>query len=700
MVARTVQDVVLGEATHGTRAQRLADMRAIVSVIENRARQLGITPQQVVANSKEFNAYGKALPKGVNAYRDLAEQAIKEVQTTGPIHAGTFYATPSASKNLPKGLKQVTSTSGHRYYADPQNRSINSAVGFRQPNPSRAPAVTAYAPAPSATGALRAIEAQTAGRSIPTPTKAPRSVATRSNPSLVAAASSLPAGLQSSRGGRVGPNTTTGVPTPSARPAQAVASRTAPQSKPDATRFGGFAPGTMPKSMMDRFAEKAGVTGSRVAPQSVTTGLAPSRPVQGPTRPASTALSAAQASNLASRLSPQSSIAKAPTPTSAPRSISVAAPSAASIRSAASLPSGLAASAKGSRVASTPARTVSAPAVSAPTRTTGFTAAQEGNLATRLGGAFTDPQSLASLRTAPASISPAGLSPAQATNLASRLGPSTPTKTAPSLGSLLGVSAAQAAPVGNALLSAPAATSFAGKIGSPRSIEGQLPANALGGVLGPTSVPTPTSAPRTISRVAAPTSRPAATAAPTRTIAAPVSRAAPVVSRAVTTPTARPTFSAAPVAPTVIQAPSLASRLGLTPGRIAGSVIGGAVLGPIGAIAGGWLGGRIAAPATARTAAGPVGSRAGFGSGLGGMFGGGMNGMGSSGMGGNRSATGTNGTGRAGGVGTMSGGFAGFGERDSAVGVDGGKVGGSRSSSASSGSKSSGKSGSGGKGKK
>ena len=67
MVARTVRDVVLGEATHGTRAQRLADMRAIVSVIENRARQLGITPQQVVANSKEFNAYGKALPKGVNA---------------------------------------------------------------------------------------------------------------------------------------------------------------------------------------------------------------------------------------------------------------------------------------------------------------------------------------------------------------------------------------------------------------------------------------------------------------------------------------------------------------------------------------------------------------------------------------------------------------------------------------------------------
>ncbi|MBB3997214.1 hypothetical protein [Aureimonas pseudogalii] len=678
-------------------------MRAIVSVIENRARMMGITPQQVVANSKEFNAYGKALPKGVNAYRDLAEQAIREVQTTGPIHTGTFYATPGASKNLPKGLKQVTSTSGHRYYADPQNRSINSAVGFRQPNPSRAPAVTAYAPAPSATGALRAIEAQTSGRAVPTPTTAPRSVSTRSNPSLVAAASSLPAGLQSSRGGRVGPNTTTGIPTPSARPvgASLQKAQTTPQTQPDATRFGSFAPGNMPKSMMDRFAEKAGVTGSRVAPQSVTTGLAPSRPVQGPNRPASTALTAAQASNLASRLSPQTSLAMAPTPTSAPRSISVAAPSAASIRSAASLPSGLAASAKGSRVASTPTRAVSAPTVSAPTRTTGFTAAQEGNLATRLGGAFTPTQSLASLRTASASISAAGLTPAQATNLASRLGTSTPTKTAPSLGSLLGVSAAQAAPVGNALLSAPAATSFAGKIGSPRSIEGQLPANALGGVLGPTSVPTPTSAPRTISAVAAPTSRPVA---PTRTIAAPVSRAAPVVSRAVTTPTARPTFSAAPVAPTVTQAPSLASRLGLTPGRIAGAALGSVVAGPIGGIVGGWLGGRVAAPAaapaTAPMASAPA-ARGGIGSGLGGMFGGGMNGMGSSGMGGNRSATGTNGTGRAGGVGTMSGGFAGFGERDSAVGTDGGKVGGSSRSSASSSSKSSssGKS-SGGKGKK
>lgn len=132
MTARTVVDVVLGEAVSGSRAQRYRDMQAIASVIANRAARLGVTPQEVVANQREFNAYGKALPRGVNAYRDLAEAALRDVATNGPVHQGTFYATPSATKNLPKGLKQVTKTAGHVYYDDPKNRAIGTARGYRQ----------------------------------------------------------------------------------------------------------------------------------------------------------------------------------------------------------------------------------------------------------------------------------------------------------------------------------------------------------------------------------------------------------------------------------------------------------------------------------------------------------------------------------------------------------------------------------------
>ena len=53
--ARSVAEVVAGEAVSGTPAERLADMRAIASVIANRATMLGVTQQQVVANQGEFN---------------------------------------------------------------------------------------------------------------------------------------------------------------------------------------------------------------------------------------------------------------------------------------------------------------------------------------------------------------------------------------------------------------------------------------------------------------------------------------------------------------------------------------------------------------------------------------------------------------------------------------------------------------------
>jgi len=131
--ALTLVDVILGEAASGSPTKRYADMKAIASVIANRARALGVTPEQVVSNRREFNAYGKRLPSGVGAYRSMAQRALDEVAANGPIHNGTFYATPSASGNLPRGLKRETATTGHIYYSDPQNRAIGTSLGYRQP---------------------------------------------------------------------------------------------------------------------------------------------------------------------------------------------------------------------------------------------------------------------------------------------------------------------------------------------------------------------------------------------------------------------------------------------------------------------------------------------------------------------------------------------------------------------------------------
>lgn len=128
---KSVVDTILGEATYGTPQQRYADMVNIASVIANRATQTRTTPQQVVSVRSEFNAYGKPLPSGAGSYRSLAQKAWEQVQASGPVHTATFYATPKATKNLPKGLQQVASTSGHVYFADPQNRSIRTSLGFR-----------------------------------------------------------------------------------------------------------------------------------------------------------------------------------------------------------------------------------------------------------------------------------------------------------------------------------------------------------------------------------------------------------------------------------------------------------------------------------------------------------------------------------------------------------------------------------------
>jgi len=127
--AKSVIDVILGEAKGGS----YQDMLHIASVIANRSRDLRESLENVVQNKNEFNAYGKPLPPGVGKYRSLAEKALAEVKTKGPVTPAQFYATPSAVKNLPKGLKKVTSTDGHDYFVDPLLRAIGTAVGYKKP---------------------------------------------------------------------------------------------------------------------------------------------------------------------------------------------------------------------------------------------------------------------------------------------------------------------------------------------------------------------------------------------------------------------------------------------------------------------------------------------------------------------------------------------------------------------------------------
>lgn len=132
--ARSVVDVILGEAAPGSPQQRYDDMVAVASAMVNRSRQLGVPLEDVVGLQSQFNAYGRSLPPGVDRYRTMAERALNDVLQNGPVHNGTFYATPSATGNLPRGLSEVTRTNGHIYYSDPQNRSINTASGYRTPS--------------------------------------------------------------------------------------------------------------------------------------------------------------------------------------------------------------------------------------------------------------------------------------------------------------------------------------------------------------------------------------------------------------------------------------------------------------------------------------------------------------------------------------------------------------------------------------
>jgi hypothetical protein len=133
--ARSVLDVIVGEAGGKTTAQRLSAMKDVASAIVNRARALGVSLQDVVSVQREFNAYGKQMPKGTAQLTKLAEQALKDVMSGGVTHNGMFYAQKNVTGNLPKGLKKVkTAVDNHVYFEDPQGRAIGTAKGYIKPS--------------------------------------------------------------------------------------------------------------------------------------------------------------------------------------------------------------------------------------------------------------------------------------------------------------------------------------------------------------------------------------------------------------------------------------------------------------------------------------------------------------------------------------------------------------------------------------
>jgi hypothetical protein len=150
-IARTPAEVIAGEAVSGTPEQRWNDMLNIASVIANRAAMLGVPVEDVVSaitsTNKEFDAYNKSLPAGVDqSIIDMAQAALDQVQTQGPVNNATFYATPNAVDGLPKGLQVEAETDGHIFKSDPAMRAIMTADGLKKPDPAALPSLASADP--------------------------------------------------------------------------------------------------------------------------------------------------------------------------------------------------------------------------------------------------------------------------------------------------------------------------------------------------------------------------------------------------------------------------------------------------------------------------------------------------------------------------------------------------------------------------
>lgn len=132
--ARSVIDVILGEAGGATPQERLTEMLGIASVIANRAAATGKTPEQVVAEDGQFDAYNKNIPKGAEAYRGLAEQALGYVKQSGPVTSATFFSA-SGTKAPAKGLTVAQQGPATTFYDGKYgaNTPVNAAGTFSPP---------------------------------------------------------------------------------------------------------------------------------------------------------------------------------------------------------------------------------------------------------------------------------------------------------------------------------------------------------------------------------------------------------------------------------------------------------------------------------------------------------------------------------------------------------------------------------------
>jgi hypothetical protein len=166
---RTVIDTILGEAVSGSPATRYADMLAIGSAIMNRAQRAGVSPLDIVSaisksGTKQFDAWDKDLPAGAEKFAELAERAWSHLERFGPTHTGTYFATETAAKNLPSGLKEVGRTAGHIIFDDPQARPFLTSQGFRTPTLTTLPN---EAPVPAAARRASGLAALVEGRQVP-----------------------------------------------------------------------------------------------------------------------------------------------------------------------------------------------------------------------------------------------------------------------------------------------------------------------------------------------------------------------------------------------------------------------------------------------------------------------------------------------------------------------------------------------------
>ncbi|MCP4000564.1 MAG: hypothetical protein GY727_06625, partial [Gammaproteobacteria bacterium] len=136
--ATTVAEVIAAEAGGTTKAERQAEMRAIASVIDNRATQLGVAAADVVAEG--FDAYGKAMPAGTSSLVNDAQAAIGYVDANGStVGNSTYYSTHDKVGALARGapnasLREEDKTAAHTYFTDENMAPIKTAAGVFTPS--------------------------------------------------------------------------------------------------------------------------------------------------------------------------------------------------------------------------------------------------------------------------------------------------------------------------------------------------------------------------------------------------------------------------------------------------------------------------------------------------------------------------------------------------------------------------------------